>query len=175
MTDKETIVQDIFRKTNVKITEDDPLIEAIVSFYEILDNTKEDFKEWAGIFASQFEDDLNVLTLKNNTKLEILEHELKDVIKEVSKELETITSKTLSDFDEKTKDLNMILAKLQVSHDRDNTDRFDKHFAKIDERYNQMLEIQRKNKAFSQREILFALGGFVACLVVCLIILLVVR
>lgn len=178
----ELIVQEIFKHTNAKITEDDPLVEAIIGFQKImeeakqdLESTKEDFKEWAGIFTSCFEDDLTDLTLKNNVKLEILEHELRDVNKEVCEELKTIVNFTLISFDEKAKDLNMLLTKLQVNHEREISDNFAKHFAKIDEKYQQMLAIQAQNHAFSQREILFGIGGLAVGIIACLLVFLVLR
>ncbi|UZA34035.1 hypothetical protein LP087_13770 (plasmid) [Moraxella bovis] len=180
--EKELIVQEIFKSTNAKITEDDPLVEAILGFKYIIKeasqdliNNREDLKEWAGIFTSRFEDDIAEIALRNNTKLEILEHEIKEVVEAVSKKLETISETALTGFDEKAKDLNMLLTKLQVNHERDNSENFAKHFAKIDEKYQQMLEIQAQNHAFSQREILFGVGGLVAGVIICLLAFFIVR
>lgn len=174
MTDKE-LIQDIFRKTNIKITEDDPLVEAVISFQAVLQQNKDDFVEWANIFTSHFEDDLTLLTLKNNTKLEILEHEIKEVIEAVSSKLETISETTLTGFDDKAKDLNMLLTKLQINQEKENSENFDRHFIKIDERYNQILALQKQNHAFSKREILFGMIGLVVGVVSCLLVFLVLR
>lgn len=174
MTDKE-LIQDIFRKTNIKITEDDPLVEAVISFQAVLQQNKDDFVEWANIFTSHFEDDLTLLTLKNNTKLEILEHEIKEVIEAVSSKLETISETTLTGFDDKAKDLNMLLTKLQINQEKENSENFDRHFIKIDERYNQILALQKQNHAFSKREMLFGMIGLVVGVVSCLLVFLVLR
>lgn len=175
MNEKEQIIQDIFKNTNLKITEDDPLVEAVIGFHQVLENSKEEFKEWAAIFTSRFEDDLTDLTLKNNTKLQILEHELTDVSKEICEELRKIVNFSLTSFDEKTKDLNMVLAKIQANYDKDSDDRFAKYFAQINEKHAQMLATQAKNNAFSQRELLFGIGGLVIGVVVCLLAFFVVR
>lgn len=174
MTDKE-LIQDIFRKTNIKITEYDPLVEAVISFQAVLQQNKDDFVEWANIFTSHFEDDLTLLTLKNNTKLEILEHEIKEVIEAVSSKLETISETTLTGFDDKAKDLNMLLTKLQINQEKENSENFDRHFIKIDERYNQILALQKQNHAFSKREMLFGMIGLVVGVVSCLLVFLVLR
>lgn len=174
MTDKE-LIQDIFRKTNIKITEDDPLVEAVISFQAVLQQNKDDFVEWANIFTSRFEDDLTLLTLKNNTKLEILEHEIKEVVQQATHEIQKKTEMVLTGFDDKAKDLNMLLTKVQVNHGRDTSDNFTKHFAKIDERYNQMLALQKQNHAFSKREVLFGVAGLVVGVVFCLLVFLVLR
>lgn len=173
--EKELIVQELFKRTNIKITEDDPLVEAVVSFRHIIKEAQQDLKEWGAIFVSQYEDDLNTLTLKNNVKLEILEHEIKETVEVVSGKLEAISETALAGFDEKTKDLNMLLTKLQINQERENSENFAKHFAKIDKKYQQMLETQAQNNAFSQREILFGIGGLVVGIVACLLVFLVVR
>lgn len=173
--EKELIVQEIFKNTNAKITEDDPLVEVILSFKHIIKEASQDLKEWGAIFTSRFEDDIAEIALRNNTKLEILEHEIKEVVETVSKRLETISDTALTGFDEKAKDLNMLLTKLQVNFERETSDNFAKHFAKIDEKYNQMLEVQAQNHAFSQREILFGIGGLVVGIIACLLVLLVLR
>lgn len=168
--EKEQIVQEYFKKTNIKLTEDDPLVEAIIAFRNVISETKEDFVVWATVFASQFQDQLEYTALRNNTKIEILEHELKDTSKEVCEELKTIVNFTLTKFDEKTKDLNMVLTKLQADYDRDSNERFDKYFSKIDERYHQMLALQKKNNACSQRELLFGFVGLVVGVMACLLV-----
>ena len=180
--EKELIVQEIFKSTNAKITEDDPLVEAILGFKHIIKeasqdliNNREDLKEWAGIFTSRFEDDIAEIALKNNVKLEILEHEIREVVEAVSSKLETISNTALTGFDEKTKDLNMLLTKVQVNHERDTSDNFAKHFAKIDEQYNQMLALQKQNHAFSKREVLFGAAGLVVGVVICLLAFFIVR
>lgn len=180
--EKELIVQEIFKNTNAKITEDDPLVEAILGFKHIIKeasqdliNNREDLKEWGAIFTSRFEDDIAEIALKNNVRLEILEHEIKEVVETVSKKLETISETTLTGFDEKAKDLNMLLTKLQVNHERDTSDNFAKHFAQLDDKYKQILAIQAKNKAFSQREILFGVGGLVVGVIVCLLVFFIVK
>lgn len=168
--EKEQIVQEYFKKTNIKLTEDDPLVEAIIAFRNVISETKEDFVVWATVFASQFQDQLEYTALRSNTKIEILEHELKDTSKEVCEELKTIVNFTLTRFDEKTKDLNMVLTKLQADYDRDSNERFDKYFSKIDERYHQMLALQKKNNAYSQRELLFGFVGLVVGVMACLLV-----
>lgn len=176
MSDKESLVQEIFRKTSTKITEDDPIIDVIIGFRQVmeearqdLENNREDLKEWGAIFTSQFEDDIAELALKNNIRLEILEHEIKEVVEQICKELKVASDATLAGFDSKTKDLNMLLTKIQINHERDTNDNLTKHLAKIDERYNQMLAIQQKNNTVSRKEALFAIGGLVAGVVICLL------
>lgn len=184
--EKELIVQEVFRQTSNKITEDDPLVEAIIGFRKIMEEAKqdleytkqdmtEDLKEWGAIFVSQYEDNINDLTLKNNVKLEILEHEIRETIEAVATRLDTVSEKTLASFDEKAKDLNMLLTKLQVNHERDTSDNFAKHFASLDDKYQQILAIQAKNKAFSQREVLFGVSGLVVGVAICLLAFLVLR
>ncbi|AWY21809.1 hypothetical protein [Moraxella bovis] len=169
--EKELIIQEIFKKTNTKITEDDPLVEVIIGFQQVLEDTKEDFREWAGIFNAQFQDEMTDIALKSNTQLAILDHD----VSEIRQNIAEVTNTILASFDEKAKDLNMILTKLQVNHEQDTSDNFAKHLAKIDDKYQQMMAIQAKDKAFSQREVLFGVGGLVAGVIACLLVFLVVR
>ncbi|OPH37669.1 hypothetical protein [Moraxella equi] len=169
--EKELIIQEIFKKTNTKITEDDPLVEVIIGFQQVLEDTKEDFREWAGIFNAQFQDEMTDIALKNNTQLAILDHD----VSEIRQNIAEVTNTILASFDEKAKDLNMILTKLQVNHEQDTSDNFAKHLAKIDDKYQQMMAIQAKDKAFSQREVLFGVGGLVAGVVICLLAFFIVR
>lgn len=168
---KELIIQEIFKKTNTKITEDDPLVEVIIGFQQVLEDTKEDFREWAGIFNAQFQDEMTDIALKSNTQLAILDHD----VSEIRQNIAEVTNTILASFDEKAKDLNMILTKLQVNHEQDTSDNFAKHLAKIDDKYQQMMAIQAKDKAFSQREALFGVGGLVVGIIACLLVFLVVR
>lgn len=177
-----SIENKLFELTGQKAMPNDPVVEIIKGFKQVMEevqqdliNNREDLKEWGAIFTSRFEDDIAEIALKNNTKLEILEHEIKEVVETVSKRLETISDTALIGFDEKAKDLNMLLTKLQVNFERETSDNFAKHFAKIDEKYNQMLEVQAQNHAFSQREILFGIGGLVAGVVICLLAFFIVR
>lgn len=177
-----SIENKLFELTGQKAMPNDPVVEIIRGFKQIMEeaqqdliNNREDLKEWGAIFTSRFEDDIAEIALRNNTKLEILEHEIKEVVEAVSRRLETISDNALTGFDEKAKDLNMLLTKLQVNHERDTSDNFAKHFAKIDEKYKQILAIQAKNKAFSQREILCGVGGLVVGIIACLLVFLVVR
>lgn len=172
----------LFELTGQKAMPNDPVVEIIKGFKQVMEevqqdliNNREDLKEWGAIFTSRFEDDIAEIALRNNTKLEILEHEIKEVVETVSKRLEAISDTALISFDEKAKDLNMLLTKLQVNHERDTSDNFAKYFAKIDEKYNQMLEAQKDNHSFSKREVLFAVGGLVVGVVVCLLVLFIVR
>lgn len=177
-----SIENKLFELTGQKAMPNDPVVDIIRGFKQIMEeaqqdliNNREDLKEWGAIFTSRFEDDIAEIALRNNTKLEILEHEIKEIVEVVSKRLESISDTALIGFDEKAKDLNMLLTKLQINQERDNSENFDKHFAKIDEKYNQMLEVQAQNHAFSQREILFGIGGLIIGVVACLLVFLVVR
>lgn len=177
-----SIENKLFELTGQKAMPNDPVVEIIKGFKQVLEeaqqdliNNREDLKEWGAIFTSRFEDDIAEIALKNNVRLEILEHEIKEVVETVSKRLEAISDTTLTGFDEKAKDLNMLLTKLQVNFERETSDNFAKHFAKIDEKYQQMMAIQAKDKAFSQREVLFGVGGLVAGVVICLLAFFIVR
>lgn len=177
-----SIENKLFELTGQKAMPNDPVVEIIKGFKQVLEeaqqdliNNREDLKEWGAIFTSRFEDDIAEIALKNNVRLEILEHEIKEVVETVSKRLEAISDTALTGFDEKAKDLNMLLTKLQVNFEQDTSDNFAKHFAKIDEKYQQMMAIQAKDKAFSQREVLFGVGGLVAGVVICLLAFFIVR
>lgn len=182
MSIENSIENKLFELTGQKTMSNDPVVDIIKGFKQIMEeaqqdliNNREDLKEWGTIFTSRFEDDIAEIALRNNTKLEILEQEIKEVVELVSKRLESISDTTLAGFDEKAKDLNMLLTKLQINQERDYSENFAKHFAKIDEKYNQMLEVQAQNHAFSQKEILFGIGGLVIGVVACLLVFLVVR
>lgn len=172
----------LFELTGQKAMPNDPVVDIIKGFQQVmeearqdLESNREDLKEWGAIFTSRFEDDIAEIALKNNVKLEILEHEIREVVEAVSSKLETISNTALTGFDEKTKDLNMLLTKVQVNHERDTSDNFAKHFARIDEQYNQMLALQKQNHAFSKREVLFGAAGLVVGVVICLLAFFIVR
>lgn len=172
----------LFELTGQKAMPNDPVVDIIKGFQQVmeearqdLESNREDLKEWGAIFTKQFEDSIAEIALKNNVRLEILEHELKDVVTAMSEELKTVSDTTLTGFDSKAKDLNMLLTKIQINHERDTSDNFAKHLAKIDERYNQMLEMQKENNSFSRREVLFAIGGLAVGVVVCLLAFFIVR
>lgn len=177
-----SIENKLFELTGQKAMPNDPVVEIIRGFKQIMEeaqqdliNNREDLKEWGAIFTSRFEDDIAEIALRNNTKLEILEHEIREVVEAVSKRLESISDTALTGFDEKAKDLNMLLTKLQINQERENSENFAKHFTKIDEKYNQILEVQAQNNAFSQREILFGIGGLVVGVIICLLAFFIVR
>ena len=172
----------LFELTGQKAMPNDPVVDIIKGFQQVmeearqdLESNREDLKEWGAIFTSRFEDDIAEIALKNNVKLEILEHEIREVVEAVSSKLETISETTLTGFDDKAKDLNMLLTKLQINQEKENSENFDRHFVKIDERYNQMLALQKQNHAFSKREMLFGMIGLVVGVVSCLLVFLVVR
>ncbi|RKW37109.1 MAG: hypothetical protein D8B60_12925, partial [Moraxella sp.] len=170
-----SIENKLFELTGQKAMPNDPVVEIIKGFKQVMEeaqqdliNNQEDLKEWGAIFTKQFEDSIAEIALKNNVRLEILEDELTGVVTAISEELKTVSDTTLTSFDSKAKDLNMLLTKIQINHERDTSDNFAKHLTKIDERYNQMLKMQKENNSFSKREVLFAVGGLVAGVAVCL-------
>lgn len=177
-----SIENKLFELTGQKAMPNDPVVEIIKGFKQVMEeaqqdliNNQEDLKEWGAIFTKQFEDSIAEIALKNNVRLEILEHELTGVVTAISEELKTVSDTTLTSFDSKAKDLNMLLTKIQINHERDTSDNFARHLTKIDERYNQMLKMQKENNSFSKREVLFAVGGLVAGVAVCLLVFFIVR
>lgn len=77
--------------------------------------------------------------------------------------------KAIEAFDEKNKDLNFILNKIQADYDKASDERFERQIEKL-----QALH-QSKQDTKKQREVLFAVAGFVAGLVVCLLVLFIVK
>lgn len=177
--EKELIVQEIFKNTNAKITEDDPLVEAVLGFRYIIKEASQDFEE--------------KITELNHQQLINIQSELAHAIASIQmqldgsneyyvgnstnheKNLNEAFEKLLAELDTKNKDLNFILTKIQAEYDKSSDERFERHLTKIDELHAKELQRQRKQDTAKQREIIFAGAGFIVGIVVCLLVLFVVR
>lgn len=179
--DKEVkkLIQSIFERTNTKVGEDDPSVALVLGLRDILKDNIQDFEE--------------KITELNSQQLIRIQSELEHAITSIQMQLDGsneyyVGNSTnheqnlteafkgfLNELDTKNKDLNFILTKIQAEYDKASDERFERHIANIEELHAKELQRQNKKDTAKQREILFAGAGFVAGVVICLLIFFVVR
>lgn len=177
--EKELIVQEIFKNTNIKITEDDPIVETVLGFKDILKNNIQDFEE--------------KITELNSQQLIRIQSELEHAITSIQMQLDGsneyyVGNSTnheqnlteafkgfLNELDTKNKDLNFILTKIQAEYDKASDERFERHIASIEALHAKELQRQNRKDTAKQREIIFAGAGFIAGIIICLLIFFIVR
>lgn len=157
----------------------DPVVEIIRGFRDILKDNIQDFEE--------------KITELNSQQLIRIQSELEHAITSIQMQLdgsneyyvgnstnheknlaEAFTG-LLSELDTKNKDLNFILTKIQAEYDKASDERFERHIANIEALHAKELQRQSRKDTAKQREILFAGAGFVAGIVICLLIFFIVR
>lgn len=179
--DKEVkkLIQSIFERTNTKVGEDDPSIALVLGLRDILKDNIQDFEE--------------KITELNSQQLIRIQSELEHAITSIQMQLDGSNEyyvgnstnheqnlakafeKLLNELETKNKDLNFILNKIQAEYDKTSDERFEGYIAKIEALHAEELKRQNKKDATKQREILFAGAGFVAGVVICLLLVFVVR
>lgn len=174
-----SIENKLFELTGQKAMPNDPVVEIIRGFRDILKENIQDFEE--------------KITALSHQQLISIQSELEHAITSIQMQLDGsneyyVGNSTnheqnlteafkgfLNELDTKNKDLNFILAKIQAEYDKASDERFERHIASIEALHTKELQRQSKKDTAKQREILFAGAGFVAGLVVCLLVLFVVR
>lgn len=173
------LIQEIFEKTNLKVTADDPAIIFVLGLREILEKNIRDYQETLLAFNHTFIDKTqNQLDYANQyfvNNSQILHDELKEQFENF-----------LSSIDEKNKELNFVLAKIQGEYDKQTSERFAEYFKQISDEnskaiqkiqsiHDESLKRQRKIDTSKQRDVLMAGAGFIVGLIICLLIVFIVK
>lgn len=179
--DKEVkkLIQSIFERTNTKVGEDDPSVALVLGIRDILKENIQDFEEKITALSHQ-----HLISIQSEIETAIASIQMQlDGSNEYyvgnstnhEKNLAEAFIGLLSELDTKNKDLNFILTKIQAEYDKANDERFERYITKIEELQAKELQRQSKKDTAKQREILFAGAGFIAGVVICLLIFFVVR
>lgn len=173
------IIQEVFEKTNLKVTADDPAIVFVIGLRDILEKHIRDYQETLLAFNHTFIDKTqNQLDYANEyfvNNSQILHDELKEQF-----------GNFLSSIDEKNKELNFVLAKIQGEYDKQTSERFTEYFKQISDEnakviekiqsiHDENLKRQRKIDTSKQRDVLMAGAGFVVGLIICLLVVFIVK
>lgn len=174
-----SIENKLFELTGQKAMPNDPVVEIIRGFRDILKDNIQDFEEKITELNSQ-----QIIRIQSE-----LEHAITSIQMQLDgsneyyvgnsanheKNLTEAFTGLLSELDTKNKDLNFILTKIQAEYDKASNERFERHIANIEALHAKELQRQSRKDTAKQREILFAGAGFVAGVVICLLIFFVVR
>lgn len=162
------LIQHIFEKTSTKVTPNDPAIETMTALVAMLDKKYADFESMLMAITHNYTEKMRVeLDSANMYYVGNSENHERNLSEAFQKAIEA--------FDEKNKDLNFILNKIQADYDKASDERFERQIEKLQALHQEQLKHQSKQDTKKQREVLFAVAGFVAGLVVCLLVLFIVK
>lgn len=185
-----SIENKLFELTGQKAMPNDPVVEIIKGFRDTLKDNIQDFEE--------------KITELNSQQLIRVQNELGHAISSIQMQLdgsneyfvgnsslllenlEEKFNQLLSSLDDKNKDLNFVLAKIQGDYDKLTDERFEAHFKKIaDEQaktikqlqtlHDENLKRQSKIDTSKQRDVLMGGCGFVVGVIVCLLVFFIVK
>lgn len=175
----ETFINQIFSDTRIKLTKDDPVIMLYVAIHQMIKKEIADYQDTMFAINTNFVE-------KTQSQLDYANEYFVGNIGVLEESLNEKTSQLLAQLDDKHKELNFILTKVQGEYDRQLDERFEKHFKviadeqaqtikKIQATNNEMLKRQRKIDMSKQHDILVGVGGFFIGLLVCIAIVFVMR
>lgn len=173
------LIQHIFEKTSTKVTPNDPAIETMTALVAMLDRKYEDFESMLMAITHNYTEKMRV---ELDSAIAGIEAQLDGAnmyyvgnSENHERNLSEAFKKAIEAFDEKNKDLNFILNKIQADYDKASDERFERQIEKLQALHQEQLKHQSKQDTKKQREVLFAVAGFVAGLVVCLLVLFIVK
>lgn len=168
------LVNEFFEKTGIKLTQDDPAINFYIALHQMMERQIANFKNTITDFSNQ-------LVIKTQSQLDNANEYFVGNIGVLEESLDEKINQLLTQLDDKNKDLNFVLAKIQGDYDKQIDKRFETYFKKISEEQNhtikkiqsandEMLKRQVKNATSKQRDIMIGVGGFIVGLLVCLLV-----
>lgn len=165
------LINDFFEKTNLKITADDPAIIFILGFRKILEKNIRDYENSLLAFNHSF-------TEKTQYQLDYANEYFVNNSHILHEELKNQFDQFLLEIDNKNKDLNFILSKIQAEYDKSVDDKFTNYFKKISEENKNLihqiqllnadsLKIQKKIDTSKQRDVLMIAIGCIIGIIIC--------
>lgn len=175
----QAFINQIFSDTRIKIAENDPVVILYVAIRQMMKNEMDEFQKSMTIFSHNLVD-------KTQNQLDNANEYFVGNIDVLCENMDERTSQLLAQLDDKHKDLNFILTKIQGEYDKQLDERFEKHFkAIVDEQAqtikklqlmaDENLKRQVKNATSKQRDIMIGVGGFIVGLLICLLVVFIVK
>ena len=173
------VVNEVFQQSKLKVTQDDPAVSLYLALHEMMKTEIEQYQKEITAFSDVLVNKVQ-LQLDNSNEYFVGNSSL------LLENLEEKFNQLLSSLDDKNKDLNFVLAKIQGDYDKLTDERFEAHFKKIaDEQaktikqlqtlHDENLKRQRKIDTSKQRDVLMGGCGFVVGLIVCLLVFFIVK
>lgn len=169
--ERNEIVNQIFKDTNLKFTEDDPIIDFVSIINKFSKKTQDDLNKIGDELIDKIKAELD---WSNEYFVGNSENHIQNIEKKFSELINSI--------DEKNKELNFVLVKIQADYDKQSDERFEKYFVRlsleqtktidnIQKLHNDMLKRQRKIDTSKQHDIIIAGIGAVVGIVITLLLL----
>lgn len=173
------LIQEVFEKTHLKVTADDPVIIFVMGLHDILQKNIREYEETLLAFNHAFVD-------KTQHQLDYANEYFVNNSQILHEELKEQFANFLSSIDEKNKELNFVLAKIQGEYDKQTAERFNDYFKQISSENakvikqiqslnDENLKRQRKIDTSKQRDVLMVGAGFVVGLIICLLVVFIVK
>ena len=172
-------INQIFSDTRIKLAKNDPVVMLYVAIHQMIKKEIAEYQDTMFVINTNFVD-------KTQSQLDYANEYFVGNIGVLENSLDEKTSKLLAQLDDKHKDLNFILTKIQGEYDVKLDERFEKHFKAISDEQAQTikqlqlmadenLKRQIKNATSQQRDIMIGVGGFIAGLLICLLVIFILK
>lgn len=162
------LATEIFEKTNLKVTHDDPAILIYLVLQNMMQRQAEQHKQELDLFFTQFKENTQQ-QLDNSNEYFVNNSE------EYLQNLDEKFKQIINSFDVRIKDLSFILTKIQSDYDRQLDDKLKTLLSDIQTANQEILKRQRKIDTAKQRDVFIAGAGFLAGLIICILIVFIVR
>ena len=175
----QTFINQIFSDTRIKLAENDPVVILYVAIRQMMKDEMDEFQKSMTIFSHNLVD-------KTQNQLDNANEYFVGNIDVLCENMDERTSQLLAQLDDKHKELNFILTKIQGEYDKQLDERFEKHFKAIAGEQAQTirkfqlmadenLKRQIKYATSKQRDIMIGVGGLIVGVILCLIIFFVTK
>jgi len=170
----EDFINQIFSDTRIKLAENDPIVILYIAIRQMIKKEMTEYQDTMFVINSNFID-------KTQSELDYANEYFVGNIGVLEERLDEKTTNLLAQLDDKHKELNFILTKIQGEYDKQLDERFEKHFKAISNEQAQTikklqlmaddnLKRQIKNATSKQRDIMIGVGGFIVGLLICLLL-----
>lgn len=170
----DAFINKIFSDTRIKLAKNDPVVMLYIAIHQMIKKEIAEYQDTMFTINTNFVD-------KTQSQLDYANEYFVGNIGVLENSLDEKTSKLLAQLDDKHKELNFILTKIQGEYDKQLDERFEKHFKAISNEQAQTikklqlmaddnLKRQIKNATSKQRDIMIGVGGFIVGLLICLLL-----
>ncbi|OBX76255.1 hypothetical protein A9308_08960 [Moraxella atlantae] len=170
----DAFINQIFSDTRIKLAKNDPVVMLYIAIHQMIKKEIAEYQDTMFTINTNFVD-------KTQSQLDYANEYFVGNIGVLENSLDEKTSKLLAQLDDKHKELNFILTKIQGEYDKQLDERFEKHFKAISNEQAQTikklqlmaddnLKRQIKNATSKQRDIMIGVGGFIVGLLICLLL-----
>lgn len=175
----DAFINQIFSDTRIKLAKNDPVVMLYIAIHQMIKKEIAEYQDTMFTINTNFVD-------KTQSQLDYANEYFVGNIGVLENSLDEKTSKLLAQLDDKHKELNFILTKIQGEYDKQLDERFEKHFKAIADEQTQTikklqlmadenLKRQIKNAASKQRDIMIGASGFIVGLLICLLVVFIMK